>query len=185
MSVAPFVPSPLDVVRRMMEIAEVGSNDMVYDLGCGDGRILFTAVQEFGAKRAVGYELNKSFCESIRKKAVDLNLHDRIEVVNGNFFLSDLSPATVVTLYLTTSGNSKLKPKLERESKPGTRVVSHDFPIKGWIPGGKREEGYFTVKAHKIYLYRIPEAYELITPTKDAPLLSLRRIRELFSFRRV
>lgn len=184
MSVAPFVPSPIDVVKKMLKIAEVGPEDVVYDLGCGDGRILFEAVQEFGARRAVGYDLNKKFCERIRKKAVDLNLQDRIQVVNGNFFLADISPATVITLYLTTSGNSKLRPKFEKEINPGTRVVSHDFPIKGWTPSGGPETGYYTFKSHKIYLYRIPEAYTVTPPVKGPERSRLRRIRSLFPSRR-
>jgi len=184
MSVAPFVPSPMDVVREMLKIAGVGPDDVVYDLGCGDGRVLFTAVQEFGAKRAVGYDLNKRFCDDIRKKATSLGLQDRIQVVNGNFFLADLSPATVITLYLTTSGNSKLRPKLERESRPGTRVVSHDFPIQGWTPSGEGNEGYYRFKSHRIYLYRIPEAYGLSSQVKDSSRSRLQRIRELFTHRR-
>lgn len=180
MSVAPYVPSPIDVVRKMLKIAEVGPEDVVYDLGCGDGRILFEAVQEFGASRAVGYDLNKNFCERIRKRAAGLDLQDRIQVVNGNFFLADLSPATVITLYLTTSGNSKLRPKFEKESCPGTRIVSHDFPIKGWTPCGGHESGYYIFKSHKIYLYRIPEAYKLAPPSKGPESSRLRRIRSLF-----
>lgn len=180
MSVAPFVPSPIDVVRTMLEVAEVGPEDVVYDLGCGDGRILFEAVQEFGARRAVGYDLNKNFCERIRKKVEGLNLQDRIQVINGNFFLADISPATVITLYLTTSGNSKLRPKFEKESNPGTRIVSHDFPIKGWTPAGGHKNGYYTFKSHKIYLYMVPEAYTVTPPAQGPERSMLRRIRSLF-----
>lgn len=183
-SVAPFVPSPMDVVREMLKIAEVGPDDIVYDLGCGDGRILFTAVQEFGAKRAVGYDLNKRFCENIKRKAVALGLQDRIQAINGNFFLADLSHATVITLYLTTSGNSKLRPKLERESRPGTRIVSHDFPIQGWISCGDKGEGYYRFKTHRIYLYRIPEAYGLSRQARSLNRSRLQRLRSLFSHRR-
>jgi len=104
-SVAPFVPSPPDVVRRMLEVAEVGPDDVLYDLGCGDGRILLMAVQEFKAMKAVGFDLNKVFCDNIMKKVVELHLQDRIQAINENFFVADLSPATVITLYLTTSGN--------------------------------------------------------------------------------
>jgi hypothetical protein len=176
-SVAPFIPSPPDVVRKMLEVAEVGQDDVLYDLGCGDGRILLMAVQEFKVKKAVGFDLNKTFCDTITKKVGELHLQDRIQAINENFFLADLSPATVITLYLTTSGNEKLKPKLESESKPGTRIVSHDFPIKGWIPSGAEPHIFNT---HSLYLYRIPEAYPPKTSVKDSASSTLQRMRGLF-----
>jgi len=175
-SVAPFVPSPPDVVRRMLEVAEVGPDDVLYDLGCGDGRILLMAVQEFKAMKAVGFDLNKVFCDNIMKKVVELHLQDRIQAINENFFLADLSPATVITLYLTTSGNEKLKPKLESEIKPGTRIISHDFPIKGWIPSGAEPHVFNT---HNLYLYRIPEAYPKMS-VKDSTSSKLQKMRSFF-----
>jgi hypothetical protein len=102
--------------------------------------------------------------------------------VNGNFFLADLSGASVVTLYLTTSGNSKLRPKLEEELAPGSRVVSHDFPIHGWTTAKEEPPEHYVVGSHKIYVYSIPEAYE----QKSSILRSKeedgrwRRIRDLF-----
>ena len=174
-SVAPYVPSSPDVVRKMLEMAEVGPEDTLYDLGCGDGRILFAAVQEFNAKKAVGFDLTKSHVDNINRRVVELHLEGRIQAINANFFLADLSPATVVTLYLTTSGNEKLKPKLESESRPGTRVVSHDFPMKGWIPLGEEPHVFNT---HNIYLYKLPEAYK--QPGKDSTSSALQRMRGLF-----
>jgi len=177
-SVAPYVPTPIQVVRRMLELAEAGEDDVVYDLGCGDGRILFTAVEEFGVKKAVGYELNTSMCESIMRRVRERGLEGRIEVVNGNLFLADLREASIVTLYLTTSGNSKLRPKLEEELRPGARVVSHDFPIRGWrtIKGGYPE--HYSYGTHRIYVYRIPDAYRLSVedPVEDR----WSRLREIF-----
>jgi SAM-dependent methyltransferase len=159
-SVAPFVPTPVNVVRRMLKLAAVGPDDVVYDLGCGDGRILFMAIEEFEAERAVGYDINPSMVEPLQAKIENSGLEDRIEVVNANFFKVDLSSPSVVTLYLTTSGNSKLRPKLEEELHEGARVVSHDFPIHNWTTDKSSEPPHYTVGSHKIYLYSIPEAFE-------------------------
>ena len=159
-SVAPFVPTPVNVVRRMLNLAGVGVDDVVYDLGCGDGRILFMAVEEFEAERAVGYDINPSIVEPLREKIENSGLEDRIEAVNANFFDVDLSPASVVTMYLTTSGNSKLRPKLEEELGDGARVVSHDFPVHTWTTEKSSEPPHYTIGSHKIYLYRFPEAFE-------------------------
>ncbi len=181
-SVAPYVPSPIDVVKSMLKLAEVGPDDVVYDLGCGDGRILFTAVEDFGVKKAVGFDLNANLCSSIQQKINEKDLVGRVEVVNGNFFLADLSPASVVTLYLTTSGNSKLKPKMAEELASGSRVVSHDFPINGWSTLKGDPQDYHQVGSHKIYIYGIPDAYN-----RKATILRSqeeegrwRRIRDLF-----
>ncbi len=159
-SVAPFVPTPINVVRRMLKLAEVGPDDVVYDLGCGDGRILFMAVEDFEAERAVGYDINPSMAEPLKEKIENRGLEDRIEVVNANFFEVDISPASVVTMYLTTSGNSKLRPKLEEELGDGARVVSHDFPVHNWTTDKGSEPPHYTVGSHKIYLYCIPEAFK-------------------------
>jgi SAM-dependent methyltransferase len=181
-SVAPYVPTPVNVVKKMLNLADVGPDDVVYDLGCGDGRILFTAVEEFDVKKAVGYDLNPSMCGSVQLNIDEKGLGGRIEVVNGNFFLADLTPASVVTLYLTTSGNSKLRPKLVEELGPGARVVSHDFPIHGWSTLKNEEPDYYKLGSHKIYLYTIPDAYErektvLRNPDEES---RWKRIRALF-----
>jgi hypothetical protein len=140
------------------------------------------AIEDFGAKKAVGYDLNPKMCVRVRLKVDEKGLSDRVEVVNGNFFLADLSGASVVTLYLTTSGNSKLRPKLEEELAPGSRVVSHDFPIHGWATVKTEPPEHYVVGSHKIFVYSIPEAYE----KKSSILRSKeeegrwRRIRDLF-----
>ncbi len=164
-SVAPYVPTPLNVVRQMLIIAEVGPSDVLYDLGCGDGRILFTAVEEFEISRAVGFELNPRMVEATRLKIEDKGLNGRVKVVEGNFFQEDLSEASVVTLYLTTSGNAKLRPKFHDELRHGARIVSHDFPIVDWITA-KHDQGFYRVGSHKIYFYRIPHAYNSKPPEK-------------------
>ena len=159
-SVAPYVPSPKKVVKKMLKLADAGSEDTVYDLGCGDGRILFAAIEEFGVKGAVGFELNASLCKKLQLNVEAKGLTDRIKVVNANFFTADLSQASVITMYLTTSGNSKLRPKLEEELGVGTRVVSHDFPIHNWVTAKPNEPYHYTLGSHKIYLYNIPKAFK-------------------------
>ena len=181
-SVAPYVPTPINVVRRMLNLAGVGPNDVVYDLGCGDGRILFMAVEEFGVKRAVGYDLNPDLYEPLKDKIVNRGLEGRIDVVNVNFFDVDISPASVVTMYLTTSGNTKLRPKLEKELRNGSRVVSHDFPVHEWVTVKRENPPHYILGSHKIYLYFIPEAFERGTTIHRSPDEESRwkRIRELF-----
>ncbi len=153
-SLAPYVPSSEDVVTRMLEVAHVTRDDVVFDLGCGDGRILFAAVKNFHAKQAVGYELQDDLYDGIVDKIKAERLERRIHVFHADALTADLSEATVVTLYLTTSGNSTLKPKLAT-ARPGTRIVSHDFRIEGWNP--TRREDY---RGHTIYLYTLPATPE-------------------------
>ncbi len=157
-SVAPYVPTPISVVRSMLEIIEAGPGDTVVDLGCGDGRILVMAVEIFNVDQAIGYELNKHLVETALTNINEKNLGDRIAVYNENFLEADLSLATIITLYLTTSGNAKLRPKFIAELRDGTRIISHDFPVMDWIPD--TENGLpIRVGTHKIYTYTIPQAY--------------------------
>jgi SAM-dependent methyltransferase len=158
-SLAPYVPTPQPVVVDMLKMAETSSEDIVYDLGCGDGRILFTAVELFNAKKAVGFEINPYMIEGIEKKIIEKGLEDKIFIFRKNFIEVDLSEASVITIYLTTSGNMKLKPKLEAELKPGSRVISHDFPINGWNNLTKNIYQPRGVN-HRMFLYLIPEAYK-------------------------
>jgi hypothetical protein len=160
-SVAPYVPTPMSVVRTMLEIAEAGPEDIVIDLGCGDGRILMMAVEEFNVDKAVGYELNKHLAETAINNVYRKELGDRIDVVYGNFMEADLSSATIVTLYLTTTGNAKLRPKFLDELKIGARIISHDFPILDWVTNTSDNEP-IKVGTHKIFSYKIPEAYTTI-----------------------
>ncbi len=155
-SCAPYVPSEPEVVRKMLELARVGPEDVVYDLGCGDGRILVMAVKEFGAKKAVGYELSQRLYESTLKKIESMKLRSKINLINRNLFEADLSQATVITLYLTTSGNKRLQPKLVNEAKPGTRIVSHDFMIEGWQASNSVQLTRYT----DIHLYIISKTFD-------------------------
>jgi cyclopropane fatty-acyl-phospholipid synthase-like methyltransferase len=153
MSDVPFVATPEHVARRMLEMAEVGPGDIVYDLGAGDGRILFMAAKEFGA-RAVGIELRKDLFNQIERGIKERGLEGRVRVIYGSFYEVDISEASVVTLYLLTTVNEKLRPKLERELRPGTRVVSHDFEVPGWRPS-RVAEIYDSWTTHKIFVYRL------------------------------
>lgn len=181
-SLAPYVPTPLNIVREMLVLAGAGPEDVVYDLGCGDGRVLFTAVEEFKVSKAVGYDLDLDMVEMLENKITDSGMVGRIFAIQANFMEIDLSPATLITLYLTTSGNTKLKPKLEAELKSGSRVVSHDFPIHGWVtdqPDGTSH----TIGSHKIFLYRIPEAYtkEVKVQRTDEEENRWRRVQDMFT----
>jgi SAM-dependent methyltransferase len=157
-SLAPYVPSPLNIVREMLTLAGAGPGDVVYDLGCGDGRVLFTAVEEFNVSRAVGYDLDREMVEALEKRIRDAGMVGRISAIQANFMETNLTEASVVALYLTTSGNAKLRPKLEADLETGARVVSHDFPVQGWVTDQPDNAPHIT-GSHKMFLYRIPEAY--------------------------
>jgi len=152
-SLAPFVPTPQEVVDKMLEVAGVKKDEMVYDLGCGDGRIIITAAQKFGA-RSTGVELDPELFKKTQERIKELKLEGRVKVINGNLLEVDLSPANVVTLYLLTDSNTKLKPNLEKYLRPGSRVVSHDFQIMGWTPA-RVEKVSRNSRVHTIYLYEI------------------------------
>ena len=152
-SLAPFVPTPLEVVERMLVLGEVKSGDTLYDLGSGDGRIVITAAQRFGAK-AVGVELNADLAKRTQARIEELYIGDRAKVVEGDVMDVDLSGASVVTLYFLSASNMKLRPKLEESLKPGTRVISHDFRIFGWTPV-KTESFQHESRTHTIFVYRV------------------------------
>jgi|SRR5579863_1125623 len=150
---APDFPSPQLVIERMLEAAHLKPGEMVYDLGCGDGRIVITAARQFKAK-AVGIELSSELCRLANARVKALGLQDSVRIVHGNLLKVDLRPADVVTIYLLTASNELLRPNLERDLKPGSRVVSHDFEIRGWKPTDVQKveaEG----RARTIYVYEI------------------------------
>jgi SAM-dependent methyltransferase len=127
---APWVPTSMKMVHTMLKLAEVGPNDLIYDLGCGDGRMIVTAARRYGA-RAVGIEIDPLrylWCQFLISI---LGLRDRIKINFGNFFSQDLSDADVVTCYLLQDTNEKLEVKLKQELRPGTRIVSNDFTFPG------------------------------------------------------
>ena len=138
----------------MLEAGHVKPGDMVYDLGSGDGRIVITAAQKFGAK-AVGVEIRPDLCRIATERIKSLGLEDRVSMVQGNALRVDLSSADVVTMYLLTSSNERLKPNLEKYLKPGARIVSNEFPIKGWKPVETLRVKSGSSMEHTIYVYEI------------------------------
>ena len=153
-NLAPFVPTPELVVVKMLEAAELKPGETLYDLGCGDGRILFVAAQKFGAN-AVGVELSAKLVKNATKRALQLGLQQQVKVIEGNLLEVNLKGADVVTLYLMRLSNERLKPNLRKQLKPGARVVSHDYPIPGWKP--QRLESVSVLhRVHTIYVYRMP-----------------------------
>jgi predicted RNA methylase len=130
---APWVPTPRKVAKRMLELADVQETDVVIDLGSGDGRIIMIAANDYNA-RTIGIEADPIRLLWSRINISRKGLSERATVFSGNFFHKDLGEATVVTIYQTQEINNKLKPKLEKELKPGTRVVSHAFTFNGWEP---------------------------------------------------
>jgi SAM-dependent methyltransferase len=153
-SLAPYVASPMAVVDRMLEMAKLKPTDTLYDLGSGDGRILFAAAQRFKAK-AVGIELSERLVKSSQEEAKRQGLEENVTVIHADVFDTDLRKADVVMLYLMRDSNDTLRPKLEKELRPGTRVISHDYEIPGWKPA-LVEKADSSGRAHNIYLYIMP-----------------------------
>jgi predicted RNA methylase len=155
MFIAPFVPSPIPVVQHMLKLADLKAGEVLFDLGAGDGRTVTMAAKSFGA-RAVGVELREDLAKKALSTIHENGLSDRVTIVNGDMFTVNLSSADVVFLYLTTSANEKIKPKLETELKKGVRVVSHDYEIVGWKPlkvDNFCENPQLGYPSHTIYLY--------------------------------
>jgi cyclopropane fatty-acyl-phospholipid synthase-like methyltransferase len=146
-----FVPTPQQVTEAMLDLARVSRDDVVYDLGSGDGRIVITAAEKYGV-RAVGVEIDRDLVALARRQATERGVADRVTFIEGDLFTVDLSPATVVTMYLSSSLNERLVPKLRRELKPGTRVVSHEFDIRGGVPTERRRLS----DGHHIFLWTVP-----------------------------
>lgn len=144
------LPTPNKVVDRMLEMARVGARDVVYDLGCGDGRIVITAAKRYGA-RGVGVDIDPARIQEASANARAAGVSGQVKFVQADLFEVDISPATVVTLYLLTSLNLKIKPRLLQELRPGTRVVSHAFDMGNWKP---EREDY--IDGSNIYLWRVP-----------------------------
>jgi Methyltransferase domain len=147
-----YVPTPQVVVDAMLDVAAVKASDIVYDLGSGDGRIVITAAKKYGA-RGVGIEIDPMLVRQSTENAAAAGVSDRVRFVNQNLFTADIGEATVVTLYLLQSINERLRPKLVRELKPGTRVVSHVFNMgPEWPP-----EQALMVGPSRVFFWIIPE----------------------------
>jgi SAM-dependent methyltransferase len=145
-----FQPTPWPVVRAMLELAEVKSSDVVYDLGAGDGRIVIMAARDFGA-RGVGIDIDPALVAEASVNAQIAGVGDKVKFIEGNMYDADVRPATVVTLFLHPEPNRRLKPKLLAQLAPGSRVVSYVWDMDDWAPAATRRVGNRT-----IYLWRIP-----------------------------
>ena len=146
-----FVPTPEKVVHRMLELTEVGPGDTVIDLGSGDGRIAIAAVKDFGADRAIGIDIDPQRIAESRENAREAGVEDRVTFRQEDLFETDISEATVVTMYLLSSINERLKPKLLSELRPGTRIASHDFGMENWQPDHKE-----VLDGSTIYVWTLP-----------------------------
>jgi cyclopropane fatty-acyl-phospholipid synthase-like methyltransferase len=146
-----FVPTPQEVVDAMLEVAKVTKTDVVYDLGSGDGRIPVTAAKKYGA-RGVGIDIDPQRIKEANANAEAAAVTDKVKFMNADLFTTDISQATVVTLYLLPSLNVKLMPKLKAELKPGTRIVSHAFDMGDWKP-----EQTLNVNGRTVYYWTIPK----------------------------
>jgi len=147
----PYVPTATPVVNKMLEMADVDGDDLVYDLGSGDGRIVIQAAKRYGA-RGVGIEIDPELVEKARAKARAAGVSDRVKFRQADLFETDFSDATVVTMYLLPSVNKELRPQLFEQLAPGTPVVSHDFDMGAWEP-----EQTAKLEGDLVYRWTIPE----------------------------
>lgn len=144
-----FIPLPMETVRKILKFANIRKNDILYDLGCGDGRIIITAAKEYGIK-TVGIEKNIFLAWICRRKIIKNNLQHKVKIIHDDIFNQNLSKATIVVMYLTQKLNDKLKPKLEKELKKGTKVISASHIFKGWKEYKKIKTGHFYTYFYKI-----------------------------------
>jgi predicted RNA methylase len=158
MFIAPFVPSPTTVVEYMLKLADLKAGEVLFDMGSGDGRTVIMAAKTFGA-RGVGIELREDLAKKAMSNIHESGLDNRVTILNTDMFNINLTAADVVYLYLTTSANEKIKPKLESDLKKGARIVSHDYEIIGWRPTKVEnfcENPQLGYPSHTIYLYTKP-----------------------------
>jgi tRNA G37 N-methylase Trm5 len=144
-----FVPAPGGAIEAMLTLAHVTADDVVYDLGSGEGDILIRAAQKYGA-RGVGVEIDPALIKTATERARKRGVADKIRFIQGDLFKADISEATVVTLFLSGSINRRLEPKLKSELKPGTRVVSYRFDMFDWQPDEERKAA-----GRRVYLWTI------------------------------
>jgi len=178
----PYVPTPWVIVEEMLKLADIRDEDVVYDLGSGDGRLVITAAKRFGA-RGVGVELQTELVEMARIGAKHEGVADRVKFVQGDLFQADIRSASVVMLYLLPRFVTRLVPKLRAESRPGTRIVSHDYPLAPWPPDKElsmdvpEKEMISGTSWTRLYYYVVPArvqgAWQLTLPKElaGAPLM--------------
>jgi tRNA G37 N-methylase Trm5 len=150
----PYVPTNEKVVKEMLKVAKVTKDDVLYDLGSGDGRIVITAAKRFGT-RGVGIDIDPDRIREAEENARAAGVTDRVRFIKGDIFDADIREATVVTMYLLPAINMRLRPKLLSDLRPGTRIVSHNYDLGDWKP-----ERRLTVKVgdtdHQVYFWRVP-----------------------------
>jgi SAM-dependent methyltransferase len=151
----PFVRSTPEVIDRMLELARIKTGDVVYDIGSGDGAIVIAAAKKYGV-RGVGIEIDQDLVLRARDNAYREKVEHLVEFRAQDAFTVDMSPATVVTLYMLPEFNAKLRPILQRQLKAGTRVISHDYPIEGWVPVRTEVVKGTFVHDHTVMLFEIP-----------------------------
>ena len=149
-----FVATDLEIVNAMLTLAKVNADDVVYDLGCGDGRIVIAAAKEFGA-RGVGVDLDPQRIREAQANAVRTGVADRVTFRVQDIFATDIQPATVVTLFLSPELNERLRPRLTGQLKAGSRIVSHRFGIGDWVPEQTVTLSVQGIRNH-IFLWRVP-----------------------------
>ncbi len=153
-----YVPTPQEVVDAMLKLAEVGENDVVYDLGCGDGRIVVTAIREYGAKRGVGIDIDPARIEDSRETVTNNKVGDQVEIRQANVLkVKDYSEASVVTLYMGEAMNLQLRPILLGSLKPGTRIVSHRFTMGDWKPDQSITVTDGLGERYRLHLWRVTQ----------------------------
>jgi len=148
----PYVPTPPEVVEAMLKLGNAHTGDVHYDLGCGDGRIVVMAVQKFGAARGTGYDIDPERISEANENAKKAGVTDKVKFIKGNLFDADFRDASIVTLYLLPDVNLKLRPKLLKDLKVGSRIVSHQFDMADWQPDQKIQIDWRTV-----YLWTVTE----------------------------
>jgi len=148
----PYVPTPPEVVEAMLKLGNVKAGDVHYDLGCGDGRIVVMAVQKFGAARGTGYDIDPERIAEANENAKQAGVTNKVKFIKGNLFEADFRDASIVTLYLLPDVNLKLRPKLLKDLKVGSRIVSHQFDMGDWQPDQKIQMDWRTV-----YMWTVTE----------------------------
>lgn len=146
-----YIPTAPDIVAAMLEVAKINKGDVVYDLGAGDGRIVIAAVKDYGAARGVGVEIDPVRVAEANANARQAGVSDRVLFIQGDVLETDVRQATVVTLFMSTAINLKLRPKLMAQLKPGSRVVSHAFDMGDWKPTQAQ-----SIRGRTVYLWTIP-----------------------------
>ena len=145
-----YVPTPQAVVEAMLDVAKVGQDDIVYDLGSGDGRIVIAAASQYGAT-GIGIEIDPQYIEQSQQNAIEKNVATKVTFIQGDLFEADFSEATVIALYLSHELNLRLRPRLLSELRPGTRIVSHEFAMGDWEPEQKLNVG-----GHEVFYWIVP-----------------------------